>query len=1486
MLLEDLERRTFFSVAAGMTIPTGHARLWFTPERLATAKQWYASHPFTPSTDDAMGNAFLYQLTGNTTAAQKAITSLMNFTISSSELNGVASDNYRWNDWVPVVFDWCYDQMTPTQRNTFMTRYDGYVSIMQNKGWGGVGMTSNNYYWGYLRNEFNWAIATYYEDPNAAGFLNHAMVTRYQNDFLPWANDEGAGGVPQEGTQYGRYMLQYPTVPWGSAETMGRDVLGESDWYRGAVYYMLYSTLPGQTSDGRGGWQLFPFDDDEASGGFPDASDSNYGDFMTLAAGQWASEPIGQWARQWLNTVRPSVDNYVAAVDTGGPTRALSSLPLDYYASGPGYLWAKDSWSSSAMSTMFQLGGPSGVGHNHLDQGTFQIWRNGRWLSKESTGYGGATIRGLGGSGTEDVNSTFAHNGILINGNGQAALYSNGNGNVTRLESQTNYTFASVDVTASYRSSDSRFDNTQVGSIVRDFLYVRSLGVLIALDRLRSISTTAAKTFLLHFTNNPVLSGNTVTETNGNQVLKLTALTPSGQSAPTMQVVNETTSTPDNSVDYQYRLEETTSGAAQQYLLNVIQARDATGADVSISMTENASSFTLTLTGAAGTAVVVLNKGMTSTGGSISFTPSGAATQPATPLTTSVEDMAITGSGPVWGGSGTPTLAFGTATSTVDETAGTATITVTRSGSASTAVSVNYATSNGTAQAGSDYTTTSGTLNFAAGERTKAFTVPITNDTLAEANETVNISLSSPGGGATLGSPATQVLTIVDNDQPGQLQFGASNYTVSEGGGTATITVTRTGGSTGAVSVNYATSNGSATSGSDYTATSGTLSFADGQTSKSFTVPILQDTSAEGDETINLTLSGVVGATLGTRNAAVLTIVDDDYGAGPFSLWPSSTVPGVVNDSDPASTEVGVKFRTDMPGYITGLRFYKGPLNTGTHIGHLWDRSGNLLATATFTGETASGWQQVTFSQPVAISANTTYVASYLAPGGRYAEDDGYFDSTGVDRGPLHALASGVDGVNGVYAYSSGSTFPTSTYLNANYWVDVVFTPTTDSTAPVISSVAAGSITGSSAVISWTTNEASDTQIEYGTTTSYGSSTTRNSVLTTSHSGSLSGLLANTTYHYRVLSRDGFGNLAVSVDFTFKTAAASDTTAPTATLTATNIAAPISGNHTFSVSYTDNAAIDPSTLDGSDVLVQGPNSYSQTAHFISFSGSGNHYVAIYSVTPPAGATGWTANANGIYTVSMRSGQVTDTSHNAVAAGAIGTFSVSIVPTDLAGNSLATARSFGTMTAGRVRTADDYVGTVDRNDYYRFVLGAPLRMYTRVYSMSDDADLWLLDRNGVRLNYSKHAGAADERLVLDLKAGTYYLRVPFVGTQGTTYRLRLETFNPPPSPAQNLGTLSPGVVRWVDGSVSTTNRSDAYVFRVDRSLQAYITLRNMTDDADLVILDSIGRQVAISQRTGSTGESITLNLAPGTYYVNVLFTKGVSATNYRLRLQGT
>ncbi|HEX5150554.1 MAG TPA: N,N-dimethylformamidase beta subunit family domain-containing protein, partial [Parafilimonas sp.] len=174
----------------------------------------------------------------------------------------------------------------------------------------------------------------------------------------------------------------------------------------------------------------------------------------------------------------------------------------------------------------------------------------------------------------------------------------------------------------------------------------------------------------------------------------------------------------------------------------------------------------------------------------------------------------------------------------------------------------------------------------------------------------------------------------------------------------------------------------------------------------------------------------------------------------PCTIWPSGSVPGTEADPDNQPVEVGVKFRANVNGYITGIRYYKSATNTGIHVGSLWGSNGDNLAQATFAGESSTGWQEVSFTSPVAITAGVTYIASYHTNTGHYAEDDFYFSSSGFSSANLSALANGEDGPNGVYVYSASSAFPTQTFNASNYWVDVVFNTSVgpDVTPPSVTS--------------------------------------------------------------------------------------------------------------------------------------------------------------------------------------------------------------------------------------------------------------------------------------------------------------------------------------------------------------------------------------------------------------------------------------------------
>src|SRR5262249_23437643 len=176
----------------------------------------------------------------------------------------------------------------------------------------------------------------------------------------------------------------------------------------------------------------------------------------------------------------------------------------------------------------------------------------------------------------------------------------------------------------------------------------------------------------------------------------------------------------------------------------------------------------------------------------------------------------------------------------------------------------------------------------------------------------------------------------------------------------------------------------------------------------------------------------------------------------PCSLWNQAATPSTVDSGDASAVELGVKFRSDIDGFISAVRFYKSNLNTGTHVGKVYSSTGTLLGSATFATETASGWQQVNFPSPISVTAGTIYVASYHTDTGHYAVTGNYF-ATGVDSPPLHPVSNATS-LNGVYQYGP-SSFPSLSFNASNYWVDVVLTTSVagDTTPPTVTSVSPAS---------------------------------------------------------------------------------------------------------------------------------------------------------------------------------------------------------------------------------------------------------------------------------------------------------------------------------------------------------------------------------------------------------------------------------------------
>ena len=369
------------------------------------------------------------------------------------------------------------------------------------------------------------------------------------------------------------------------------------------------------------------------------------------------------------------------------------------------------------------------------------------------------------------------------------------------------------------------------------------------------------------------------------------------------------------------------------------------------------------------------------------------------------------------------------------------------------------------------------------------------------------------------------------------------NLTQSGGGGGGSSTpgaptaVTATAG-VGSVTVAWtAPSSSGSSSISSYTITPFIGSTAQSTTTVSGSPPAT--TATLSGLTNGTTYTFTVSATNSTgpgpsSGASNLAAPEASAAACPCTVFGSSTpAAGAVDSGDSTAVNVGMAFSVDQPGYITGMRFYKAAANTGTHTGDLWSASGTLLASATFTGETGSGWQQVSFSTAVAVSVGSTYVVSYTDPSGHYSATSGTFSSANVNSPPLYGLATTTT-PDGLYSIGSSASFPTLTYQGDNYWVDPVFNLTQSggggggSSTPGAPTAVTATAGVGSVTVAWTapSSSGSSSISSYTITPFIGStaqSTTTVSGSPPATSATLSGLTNGTTYTFTVSATNSTG---------------------------------------------------------------------------------------------------------------------------------------------------------------------------------------------------------------------------------------------------------------------------------------------------------------------------------------------------------------------------
>lgn len=380
------------------------------------------------------------------------------------------------------------------------------------------------------------------------------------------------------------------------------------------------------------------------------------------------------------------------ALGTSGDPAALAELPLDYYAKGAEMLDARTSHAADATQVHVQLGTPGGIEHRHLDGGSFQLWRKGRWITRESTGYADL-LTGFAGQGTMQSADAPAHNTLLFEGRSTGIWIGDtgplpvspggdqprGLPRVVRLQHAPQFAYVAVDLADAYRNGrDTRVDWPYADAAVREFLFVRPLQALVVLDRMRGSSDSlrpfyatgnwledgpreaaedVRRTFVMHFEQRPLADGaDRMAATIGTQRAELVTLLPVhpyAASSPGVRVVDERQ--PGDEQAGQFRLELDSTGQAESYFLNIVTGYDTGEAHIEASLQDANDHWVLTLQHPVrGSATIEFAKGMQSSGGSVRI-----GSGDTLPLSGAVQGMHVTESGPVWDGDGDAIFADG-----------------------------------------------------------------------------------------------------------------------------------------------------------------------------------------------------------------------------------------------------------------------------------------------------------------------------------------------------------------------------------------------------------------------------------------------------------------------------------------------------------------------------------------------------------------------------------------------------------------------------------------------------------------------------------------------------------------------------------------------------------------------------------------------------------------------------------------------------------
>ncbi|MDI6734175.1 MAG: Calx-beta domain-containing protein [Patescibacteria group bacterium] len=490
------------------------------------------------------------------------------------------------------------------------------------------------------------------------------------------------------------------------------------------------------------------------------------------------------------------------------------------------------------------------------------------------------------------------------------------------------------------------------------------------------------------------------------------------------------------------------------------------------------------------------------------------------------------------------------------------------SGISNVPVSVSYATEDGSAKMPQDYVATTGIIVFAVGETEKAITVYVNGDTVFESDETFNILLSDAVGSNIING--TGIGTVRNDDQLPIIQFTDSSVSGKESITSFNIPVSLSAISLDQVNVNYLVTGGTASLDTDFVLASGTVSIPAGFNEGEILLRVTDDKIRESDETIEITLVNPVNAVLGVNTKFIYTILDDDILGGVSIEGIRSTIAAVSWISAVEGTSI-VEYSATTPTY-TSMQVVPGTsLDHKVYLSNLSpatqyfvrvksvDKDGNEY----IDDNNGAGHAFTTTPGPIITAVVPIDVLDTRAAVSWYTDISSnsyvtYSTSSAPEAGIEIGNGTLVAGEIGPYSHKVdlNNLEPSTTYYfkvksvdaqgniaeeinNGRYYS---FTTTQDVTPPEIINIAAPVITANSVVVFWQTNEPSDSQVEYGTVSGiYNLQTSYNTTLAETHTAVLLNLSPETTYYYRIRSKDILGNIGVSVEQSVKTTAAGST---------------------------------------------------------------------------------------------------------------------------------------------------------------------------------------------------------------------------------------------------------------------------------------------------------------------------------------------------------